>query len=72
MWGRVLLVKMKKHNRQIIKDKGNLALAVASKMPPHIRDEVTKIVRYYEVNMEDQLLLIHKLVEENTKLRRII
>jgi hypothetical protein len=31
-------------------------------MPIHIKDEVNKIVRYYEDHMDDQLHRIHKLV----------
>jgi hypothetical protein len=63
VWGRVFFQQMKLFNRDKIREKGNLAFAVAGKMPANIRDEVGKIVRYYEVHMEDQLHRIHKLVE---------
>lgn len=69
MWGRIFLFKMKEYNRRKLKDRGNLALILAQRMPPNIKDQVTKIVRYYEEHMEDQIHEIHNLVEKNHKLQ---
>jgi hypothetical protein len=47
----VFLAKVKACNKQKIKDRSNLALILAERMPPSIKDQVTKIVRYYEEHM---------------------
>lgn len=38
-------------------------------MPPNVREEVIKIVRYYEEHMEMQIDQIHLLIEQNKKLK---
>ena len=47
-----------------------LAFKVVQRFPPGIKEEATKIVRYYENSLQSQIKDYHKLVEANHKLKR--
>ena len=47
------------------------AYAVAKTFPIKIRDEVIKMILYYEKNLSQQNRQYHKLVEENNKLQKL-
>lgn len=57
------------HFKEDAKYKNNLAMIMAKRLPSHYQKNVVEIVKYYEGHMEDQLKTIHKLVEENHKLK---
>jgi hypothetical protein len=43
---------------------------VALTFPPRIREEVTKMVEYYEDTLEHQAKDFHRIVEENHRLKK--
>jgi hypothetical protein len=47
-----------------------LAYKIAQRLPPTIKTEVTKMVKYYETTLMSQTKDYHKLVEENAKLKK--
>lgn len=47
-----------------------LAFQVAQTFPPRIRQQVSKMVEYYEDTLESQAKEFHRIVEENHKLKK--
>lgn len=61
--------KLRKYSEMREREKKNLAYVLAERMPPNIRGEVIKIVRYYEEHMQMQIDQIHALILQNKKLK---
>lgn len=56
---------------QVVRDRKNcLAMRIAETFPKRIKQEVMKIVDYYESSVEENYRQYHRLVQENARIKR--